>query len=150
MAPPGIICAGCHNKITGRQYLKCSLCLEMFDLICANVPECSFLNTMTQTHKAVWKCQACKCKEPKGDNSNTPVRQAAYTLGTEAGHPSESPRSSPDNVTLRKHMPEAYIDQSHSLSYAQDVVYLDHVKEVIREELERELRDGWTDSCNCF
>ncbi|KAL4711447.1 hypothetical protein ACJJTC_005571 [Scirpophaga incertulas] len=33
-----------------------------------------FSNTLTGEHRLKWKCEACKSKEPKTDNSNTPVR----------------------------------------------------------------------------
>lgn len=29
---------------------------------------------MTAEHKRAWKCQACRCKMPKQDNTNTPIR----------------------------------------------------------------------------
>lgn len=67
-------CAGCLHEITGRQYMICRLCNQTYDLLCANIPEKRFFNTMTLEHKQKWKCQDCICKQPKTNNNNTPVR----------------------------------------------------------------------------
>lgn len=75
MASTNAKCAGCLQEITNREFLDCILCSERYDLECANVPTQRFYNTMTKEHKQRWKCQACHCKTPKGDNSNTPLRQ---------------------------------------------------------------------------
>lgn len=68
------ICAGCRHEITVRQYLTCSICNNTYDLPCANVPDKRFYNTMTADRKKEWKCQECLCKQPKGNNTNTPIR----------------------------------------------------------------------------
>ncbi|CAK1603676.1 unnamed protein product [Parnassius mnemosyne] len=78
MAPPAgslPACAGCRREITSSRYLQCSKCSQYWDLECANVPECSFLNTMTKEHRANWTCPECACKHRKGgDNAETPVK----------------------------------------------------------------------------
>lgn len=68
------LCAGCHNEILDRRFLKCSKCNKDYDLECANVPEKRFYNTMTIDQKNSWKCPLCRSSEPKGDNTNTPIR----------------------------------------------------------------------------
>lgn len=69
------LCSGCKQTIKDkRRFLICSLCKEYYDLDCANVTENRFHNIMTGDHKNKWKCQACICKMPKQNNSNTPVR----------------------------------------------------------------------------
>ncbi|KAL4702234.1 hypothetical protein ACJJTC_010834 [Scirpophaga incertulas] len=67
-------CAGCLQTIKSKQLLRCSVCLNHYDLLCANISEKRFSNTLTGEHRLKWKCEACKSKEPKTDNSNTPVR----------------------------------------------------------------------------
>ena len=67
-------CAGCLVEITHREYLVCAICNESYDIMCANVSETRFYGTMKDEHKKIWKCQACRCKMPKTNNSNTPVR----------------------------------------------------------------------------
>lgn len=83
-------CAGCLHEITGRQYMICSLCNKTYDLLCANVPEKRYFNTMTLEHKQKWKCQNCICKQPKMNNINTPIK----------------PLTQDDvaNITQRKHL----------------------------------------------
>lgn len=96
MAPPTSIytCAGCLKKIETRQFLKCTLCFKHYDLLCANVSEKRFLNTMTLDHKKLWKCPECLNRKPKSDNSNTPVKQ-------DAADDIEGAVSAQSNVTLR-------------------------------------------------
>lgn len=72
----GVQCGGCRIAIETRQYLICCICTKHYDLICANVSEQRFHNTLTAEHRARWKCQECRSKEPKTDNSDTPVRGA--------------------------------------------------------------------------
>lgn len=67
-------CAGCKTVIPNRQFMTCRYCKDTYDLICANVSEKRFYNTMTADHKLNWQCQACRSKAPKQNNSNTPVR----------------------------------------------------------------------------
>ncbi|CAG9796323.1 unnamed protein product [Diatraea saccharalis] len=75
MAPGKLKCAGCLQVITDRQYLRCCVCSQYYDIICANVSEQRFRNTLTGQHRLNWKCDACKNMEPKVDNSNTPLRE---------------------------------------------------------------------------
>lgn len=57
------ICAGCLKPITSRHYVKCSVCLQVYDRACANVmdrrPSPDFLSN--------WKCLTCVSKEPESD-----------------------------------------------------------------------------------
>jgi hypothetical protein len=90
-------CAGCPQLISSREYLTCYLCKDIYDLECANVSIQRFLNTMTPEHKKSWKCQNCKMKEPRKDNSNTPIRPQQQTLTTQA----KTTDFTCSNVTLR-------------------------------------------------
>lgn len=68
-------CAGCSTEIPDRRFLTCSICTDKYDLICANVSQKRFYNTMTAEHKATWICPQCKSKKPKANNITIPVRQ---------------------------------------------------------------------------
>ncbi|KAL0880965.1 hypothetical protein ABMA27_002125 [Loxostege sticticalis] len=83
-----MICSGCHQEVDRRQYLKCCLCDQIYDLLCANVPEKRFYNTMDKDRKKSWRCPCCLCKQPKTNNINSPVG------------PAEDPQNA--NITLRK------------------------------------------------
>ncbi|CAH1639659.1 unnamed protein product [Spodoptera littoralis] len=76
MAPP---CAGCLQQITNRRYLMCNLCHNKYDLKCANITTPNFLR-LTVEDKTAWNCQLCRCKKPKGDNTNTPIRPVESNL----------------------------------------------------------------------
>ncbi|KAL4721092.1 hypothetical protein ACJJTC_009253 [Scirpophaga incertulas] len=67
-------CGGCLQVIKNRQFLCCCVCATYYDLLCANVSEHRFRNTLTGEHRMNWKCAACISREPKVDNSDTPVR----------------------------------------------------------------------------
>lgn len=73
-------CAGCLGQIKDKQYIRCSGCTQYFDLLCANVSEQRFYNTLTGEHKEKWKCPMCVAKQPRTDNTNTPVRMDGVTL----------------------------------------------------------------------
>ncbi|KAL4718056.1 hypothetical protein ACJJTC_010886 [Scirpophaga incertulas] len=67
-------CAGCLQVIKNRLFLCCCVCNSYYDLLCANVSEQRFRNTLTGEHRLSWKCASCVCREPKVNNSDTPVR----------------------------------------------------------------------------
>ncbi|CAH0722642.1 unnamed protein product, partial [Brenthis ino] len=56
------ICAGCLKKIDNNKYIKCCLCNQTYDAVCANVSEKKINSKNT---KNIWKCQACKNRQPK-------------------------------------------------------------------------------------
>lgn len=85
------ICAGCRVTINDRRYLICTICGQHYDLICANVPEKRFYNTMTREHKDKWKCVLCLSKLPKSDNTNTPVRATTDSVNMHRGASVASP-----------------------------------------------------------
>lgn len=87
-------CAGCLKNTPNREYLICSQCNDRYDLECANVSTQRFYNTMSTDHKKSWICQSCKCKKPKTDNRNTPIRH--QWLPEPQDHPDVN------NVTIRK------------------------------------------------
>lgn len=80
-------CAGCRVVIKGRQFLKCHVCSQCYDLQCANVSEKRYYNTFSRERKSTWKCPLCKNKEPKQDNTDTPItcvsKAEAQTLRSE-------------------------------------------------------------------
>ncbi|CAB3252706.1 unnamed protein product [Arctia plantaginis] len=102
------LCAGCKQSVQNRERLICTLCKSAYDLECANVTRERF-NLMTRELKKALKCQACRCKMPKGNNTNTPIRQqeleSALTLNT----PEEK-----TNITIRKRVANTICDSMDS------------------------------------
>lgn len=147
-----INCAGCLEAIDDGRFLKCYLCEQTFDLLCANVSEARFEVSMTIKHRNTWKCQVCKCKEPKADNSDTPVRadRADYDYDDsisqyEDKSSGELPLTtleydeSVDNVTKRHERPECGTSATSKFqgsdTFNEDILYLDNVRSIVREEL---------------
>lgn len=86
-----ILCDGCKNIIEDKKYLSCGGCKQYYDLVCANIPEQRFINTMTEEHKEAWRCVGCKSKQPKADNTNTPVRSSFEGVTMHRGAAGKSP-----------------------------------------------------------
>lgn len=84
-------CSGCKGVIVDERYLQCSICMEYYDLICANVPEVRFYKIMTKELKNTWQCVVCKSKQPKIDNTNTPVRASFDGVTVQRGADKSSP-----------------------------------------------------------
>ncbi|CAG9782738.1 unnamed protein product [Diatraea saccharalis] len=85
------ICGGCRKSIEDKRFLSCSACGLHYDLECANVSEQRFYNTMSKDHKKAWKCVMCFSRQPKVDNTNTPVRGTALGVTVQRGAAVESP-----------------------------------------------------------
>ncbi|CAG9784499.1 unnamed protein product [Diatraea saccharalis] len=79
------VCNGCRSAIEDRRYLRCSNCQLFYDLVCANVSEQRFYNTMTVDHKAQWRCVLCMSLQPKFDNTKTPIRVASTEVTMREG-----------------------------------------------------------------
>lgn len=106
-------CAGCLTLIEGRQYMTCCSCENAYDLVCANVSEQRFLNTMTPEHKATWKCVACISKLPKKDNTHTPVRGNVNILrGASVQTPTQDKDLLSENASLNLHSPSLDLNQT--------------------------------------
>lgn len=54
--------------------IKCTRCLHTFHLLCVNITDKKNLDD------SIWICPLCRCKEPKKDNTNTPVRSITTQL----------------------------------------------------------------------
>lgn len=59
LSKPIFKCFKCNKLLPKREFLTCSQCKLSYDLHCANVSIQRFNNTMTQDHKAAWKCMTC-------------------------------------------------------------------------------------------
>lgn len=71
-------CDGCHEPVELNRFMTCFQCKAYYDLLCANIRQERF-NCMSTEEKQTWICQYCCSKAPKGDNTNTPIRQNQET-----------------------------------------------------------------------
>lgn len=106
--------------------MRCTLCNSVFDIVCCNITASCF-SKFTSEKKKAWKCPTCLSKQPKMDNTNTPIRSASHAL-------SES------NVTLRN-VSKARPRRRSS----DDIPDLDSnsnadIRSIIREEMKLALR----------
>ncbi|CAH0596423.1 unnamed protein product [Chrysodeixis includens] len=109
-------CAGCKQELTTNEHLICLFCNYGYDLECANVPRDFFKKSMTLDQKKSWKCHDCRCKMPKLDNTNTPIR-ANPMIMQQVLTPCEE-----NNITIRKQssQPKNYDTSFEDLSLLGD------------------------------
>ncbi|CAH2105093.1 unnamed protein product [Euphydryas editha] len=95
-------CSGCLATIKNREYLQCPICEQVFDIDCANIPSKEF-KSMTVDCRRNWKCPKCLIKQRRrGDNTNTPIRQATITRSpTNTTFSDDISDHTSSNVTLR-------------------------------------------------
>lgn len=150
---PSTTCAGCLSSIESRQYLRCLICTDTYDLQCANVSEKRFYNTMTSDHKREWKCQRCVCRQPKGDNTNTPVRGTvaessnnmtandSLNISNFDACSNQCGSTAYDNVTLRRHQTNRSDSIAFSGNIEDDNICMTSIRNTIREELQQALSE---------
>lgn len=102
-------CSGCRNIILNREFLECALCKMKYDINCANISQSRFNSfyALDTDRKRSWKCPECCSKQPKVDNTNSPIQPGARRDLVEigdfgnTGDPGNLSLHS-ENVTLRK------------------------------------------------
>lgn len=112
-------CAGCSKDLLTSELLKCTTCSLKYHFECLNISNKKFKD-ISQEYKTTWVCPSCRSKQPKGDNSNTPVR----------GSCSNSDSSPTTNVTFRRPLSNMTSDTPGHIS-------LETVKDLIQESMDR-------------
>lgn len=72
-------CNACAKPLRSQEFMECSNCGEIYDLPCINIKKHDFTK-FTPEIKNQWSCPACKNKQPKQDNSNTPIRNISMEI----------------------------------------------------------------------
>lgn len=125
-------CYGCHNPLSKKEHMICSQCNKGYDLPCANISPKQY-NLLDQQHKARWKCLECKSKEPKTDNSNTPIRASSQLQLGPADASVDDERS---NITLRT-------KKLHSKSDSDDpYITEDKLREILNQEITKIIKEA--------
>ncbi|CAG5059880.1 unnamed protein product [Parnassius apollo] len=117
-------CSGCKNNLPKREHMVCVTCNLGYDLFCANItPKCFYL--MDQERKNNWRCQECSSKQPKSDNTNTPVRTTYRPMvsGDDTNVEEES------NITVRTKKQRSKSDTNDS--YIKE----DSLRSIIKQEI---------------
>lgn len=143
MASKVVVCAGCRGAITTRHFLTCSSCAQVYDLECANVSETRFFGTLVNEKRLTWRCPGCISKQPKTDNTNTPVGAAQSSAARGKVNPCQiSPTfsgssSEADNVNILRGVAGVDAGRAPDRSFMDDSYYLDNMRTVVRDEFER-------------
>ncbi|CAG9791760.1 unnamed protein product [Diatraea saccharalis] len=135
------VCTGCQIAIEDRRYFLCGKCGQYYDLICANVSEQRFYNTMTKEHKNAWRCVLCISKQPKFDNTNTPVRAVIDAVTVQRGAAVTSPMQLDMSVVENpQSVMDTTIETYHNMTiemteFQSFVLEMRAFREEIREEM---------------
>lgn len=73
-------CAGCPGALDDAPVLQCHLCNDKYHIVCTRISVQDF-NVMSLEMRKLWICDVCRCKQPRGDHSNTPVRNSPVDVG---------------------------------------------------------------------
>lgn len=120
-------CGGCKAVISDKRFMSCATCSQKYDLQCANLSPKRYRG-LNDESKQKWKCHECKSKQPKADNSDTPVRpgpgpSVPLTVDDSVGEC----LLSGSNVTLRK-------KASSSSSACNDYITEGKMKEMLKAD----------------
>lgn len=69
-------CEACNTDIIDNDCVKCVRCNKQYHTLCVNFPNEDVQNEHSSNN---WLCPHCRSKQPKGDNSNIPVRPSTPT-----------------------------------------------------------------------
>lgn len=118
-------CSGCRTHIADNNYLTCSTCECLYDLLCANISQKVFEAFSTE-RRTTWICIECRSKLPKSDNTHTPVRgNKNVSAANNEGY---------ENVTVRD---KTKRDQCLQPLQQPTDYSASELRTLIREELER-------------
>ncbi|VVC89121.1 unnamed protein product [Leptidea sinapis] len=106
----------CERQTTSSNILNCVSCRFKFHLNCVNINK--GLKDLSEELKSKWICPGCHSKQPKSDNTNTPIRPAV-------NH--QSPESF-SNINCRR---GGQLVQNNTSE-----ISIESVRQIIREELQ--------------
>lgn len=99
-------CVVCQNTLKIKQALKCTICEQFYDNICANISDRRYI-LMNKCNKETWKCDRCIEKIPIKDTPQSSVHQKEAEKNRERQDKttkkniSENKRKSLENLSLR-------------------------------------------------
>lgn len=119
-------CSGCKNNLSKKEHMKCATCKLEYDLFCANITPKRFY-LMDQERKNNWRCLECSSKQPKSDNTNTPVRAAYHPLVSG----DDKDFKEDNNVTVRTKKMRSKSKSDSEDSYIKE----DSLRSIIKQEV---------------
>ncbi|CAG9562513.1 unnamed protein product [Danaus chrysippus] len=82
-------CSGCTHDLKEDDAMHCSRCFDKYHYGCLNISTTKF-DTFSSEFKAMWICPSCRCKEPKRDNTNTPIRSTSTLSSAQCWNSSDT------------------------------------------------------------
>lgn len=121
-------CSACRSAIKECDRLDCCACASYYHCLCVNISSAELKKLSTEA-KANWVCPECRNKKPRGDNSNTPVRQST-SINTDS------------NVTMRRKKQEPAVDSDAGLNLG---ISRSELRTIIQEEISTAVRESIRD-----
>lgn len=117
-------CNACNKLVKASEKIRCSVesCGRYYHLACVNV-------TTRKVRQTGWICPSCLTSIPKGDNTNTPIRQQ---------HPEASPSDS--------HNSQPYVTRKITERDGDNTLLKDELMSMMRSELPRMVREAVKDA----
>ncbi|XP_072934928.1 uncharacterized protein [Epargyreus clarus] len=148
-------CSGCQNALPRKEYMICATCNLGYDLLCANITSKRF-HLMDQERKTNWTCQECRSKQPKSDNSNTPLR--AMNRPVTKDDDIRQSTGEERNVTIRtkKQSSKPEGDESYVTEDRLQAIFKQEITETIKQLISEQLANigsqisGFQDSLSFF
>uniref|UniRef100_A0A2H1W956 SFRICE_028235 n=1 Tax=Spodoptera frugiperda TaxID=7108 RepID=A0A2H1W956_SPOFR len=113
-------CEACNTDIMNNNCIKCTRCNKQYHTLCINLSDEDLQN---EKNSNKWLCPHCRSKQPKGDNSNTPVRPSTPTSMADITF----------NVTRRK-VNQARTEPQQIASLTTES-WRQEIRDIIREEI---------------
>lgn len=148
-------CSGCQNVLPRKEHMICSTCNQGYDLLCANITPKRF-QLMDQERKSNWTCLECRSKQPKSDNSNTPVRVMNRLVTSDDD--TRQKLGEERNVTIRtkKQCSKSDGNETYLTENRLRVIFKEEITETIKQLISEQLANigsqisGFQDSLSFF
>ncbi|CAK1598934.1 unnamed protein product [Parnassius mnemosyne] len=79
----------CRRQQSSTESILCAVCIKKYHFACVNNTDITF-SELTEEYKVSRQCPVCRSRQPRSDNSNTPVRVSSGQEPRSSGEPSQS------------------------------------------------------------
>lgn len=131
-------CSGCQNKLPKKEHMVCAKCDLGYDLLCANITPKRF-HLMDQERKTNWICQECRSKQPKSDNSNTPVRTMNRPVTSDDDTRQKLGEEGNVTIRTRKQCPKLDSDETYVTEDRLRAIFKQEITETIKHLVSEQL-----------
>lgn len=132
-------CAVCKGKISTKDYLSCSSCKSLYDILCSGLGEKRF-KALDKDGKKNWVCEVCRIKQPKHDKTPAQGHQSKAP-GIPASKSTEESSPSHVNTDRRKNRAPPSIEDNDCTG-DQTLVTEKRLREILRHEMKTVLNSS--------